>query len=352
MERMFKARAKQEEKRKLKAYRHTLFGKYSTQVPSILWTPHNSFPLPTSTAKFKGSEGTKDTALPSTEALKEYPFIPGQNLDGSIILRPKEYYASNNIESTEATKLYETIQLARQREGMDGSVKTFSCDIEQHDEPDIEKDEGFEVTELNDEELCFIRDVLKPPKRESIYNLGVEIWEQSGNNLHFEDAFRSMDTIHTFEDESGNNKTPYNSQGGDDNSSVSTVLEDGDDDDDDDDLISVLSALSERAERKEQQRISKQSQQRGSAGDEAQFVLQSWITSQQNDSNNDGGKTMNMSRDESWHKPVRVYTDQLKAGDDTVDEEGDEGYPGIEITETFDAEALFVQRKWKEDDDD
>jgi hypothetical protein len=235
---------------------------------------------------------------------------------------------------------------------MDGSIKTFSCDIEQHDEPDIEKDEGFEVTELNDEELCFIRDVLKPPKRESIYNLGVEIWEQSSNNLHFEDAFRSMDTIHTFEDESGNNKTPYNSQGGDDNSSVSTVLEDGDDDDDDDDLISVLSALSERAERKEQQRISKQSQQRGSAGDEAQFVLQSWITSQQNDSNNDGGKIMNMSRDESWHKPVRVYTDQLKAGDDTVDEEGDEGYPGIEITETFDAEALFVQRKWKEDDDD
>jgi hypothetical protein len=350
MERMFRARTKQEEKRKLKAYRHTLFGKYSTQVPSILWTPHNSFPLPTSTAKFKGSKGTEDTTLPSTEALNECLFIPGQNLDGSILLRPKEYYDSNNKESTEATKLYETIQLARQREGMDGSVKTFSCDIEQHDEPDIEKDEGFEVTELNDEELCFIRDVLKPPKRESIYNLGVEIWEQSGNNLHFEDAFRSMDTIHTFEDESGNNKTPNDSQGGDDNSSVSTVLEDGDDDDDD--LISVLSALSEREERKKQRRISKQSQQRESAGDEAQFVLQSWITSQENDSNNDDGNTMNMSRNESLHEPVRFYTDKLKVGDEMGNERGDEGYPGIEITETFDAEALFVQRKWKEDDDD
>ena len=384
MERIFKARSKQEEKRKLKAYRHCVFGKYSTQVPSILWTPHNSFPLPSSTAKYKGKGSDDDdgSTLPNGETLKECPFIPGQQLVGNIIPRPTEYYESNNKESIEATQLCETIQLARQREGIDGSTKTLPDDFGGGDDDDdgIDKEEGFEVTELYDEELGFIRDVLKPPKRESIYNLGVEIFQQSGNNLHFEDAFRSMDTIHTFEDDD-DNKTPNGSQGGgDDASSVSTVLEDGEDDDEDD-LISVLSALSEREERK------KQRQQRGSVGssssrnqgieitdtydDEAQFVMQSWIASYQNSSNNeaeiddnDNSKqasttTTSLSRKESWNEPLRVYKDTLKCDDDEGergDGDGDTGtatcYPGIEITETFDAEAMFVQRSWKEEDED
>ena len=375
MERMFKARSKQEEKRKLKAYRQCVFGKYSTQVPSILWTPHTSFPLPSSTAKYKGKDSDNDdSTLPNGETLKECPFISGQQLVGNIILRPEEYYDRNNKESIETSQLCETIQLARQREGMDGSTTTKAMPVDfDYDDADG-KDEGFEVTDLYDEELGFIRDVLKPPKRESIYNLGVEIFQQSGNNLHFEDAFRSMDTIHTFEDDNGT-KTPNDSQGaGDDVSSVSTVLEDGDDDDGDD-LISVLSALSEREERK------KQRQQGGSVGsssnqgieitdtynDEAEFVLQSWIANHQNSSNNgddDGDEEDDNDNNKqastattSWNEPLRVHTETLKFDDEEGGGgNGDAGttscYPGIEITETFDAEAMFVQRSWKEDDEE
>ena len=44
-ETMLAARREQEDALKLKVFRHALFGRFSTLVPSILWTPHQDVPL-------------------------------------------------------------------------------------------------------------------------------------------------------------------------------------------------------------------------------------------------------------------------------------------------------------------
>ena len=73
-ERMFRARCRQEEAGKLKAFRHVLYGKYATAVPTSMWTPHQDHPLPESTAHAVSSSENDVLLGANNNCL----YIPGQ----------------------------------------------------------------------------------------------------------------------------------------------------------------------------------------------------------------------------------------------------------------------------------
>lgn len=79
-------------------------------------------------------------------------------------------------------------------------------------------DEGFEVVEIYDEELGFVKNSLQPPRRESINELGVEILDNSDRSLRFVPAFRS---VHDFEyDDDSDSKSSENDRSPDDALSI------------------------------------------------------------------------------------------------------------------------------------
>ncbi|KAL3896405.1 MAG: hypothetical protein SGARI_007180, partial [Bacillariaceae sp.] len=189
-ERMLKARVNQEDNRKLKAYRQVLYGKYSTSVPSIMWTPHNDFPRPDSTARYHGAASN---IVPRLKDLEKCPFVPGQRLHGHMIPRPEIPYQRNQRESREVMKRYKRLMKARRRKKKrDDDQPTGLNGI---DVGSMGSEEGFEVMELYDEELGFVRDVLAPPKEDSTRELGVEILQNSDQDMFFQEAFKS---IHDF----------------------------------------------------------------------------------------------------------------------------------------------------------
>ncbi|KAL3908077.1 MAG: hypothetical protein SGARI_003230, partial [Bacillariaceae sp.] len=189
-ERMLKARVNQEDNRKLKAYRQVLYGKYSTSVPSIMWTPHNDFPRPDSTARYHGAASN---IVPRVKDLEKCPFVPGQRLHGHMIPRPEIPYQRNQRESREVMKRYKKLMKARRRKKKrDDDQPT---DLNGIDVGSMGSEEGFEVMELYDEELGFVRDVLAPPKEDSTRELGVEILQNSDQDMFFQEAFKS---IHDF----------------------------------------------------------------------------------------------------------------------------------------------------------
>lgn len=89
-ERIQHARLHQEEAEKLKAFRRTLYGKFSTIVPSILWTHHLDRPLNDSEAEIISPENEAPTIDE-----KEKRFIPGQQLYGLMIPRPEKAWKRN-----------------------------------------------------------------------------------------------------------------------------------------------------------------------------------------------------------------------------------------------------------------
>ncbi|KAG7372677.1 C2 domain containing protein [Nitzschia inconspicua] len=193
MERMLKARAQQEENRKLKAFRHALFGKYATTVPSIMWTPHNDFPIPSSSARYHGSESY---VVPRADDLERCPFIPGQKLFGVMILRPEDEWRRNEEESLQTMKAYRKFQMAKAtRKEEETNTSVHGLDV-----ASVASQEGFEVMDLYDEELGFVKKVLTPQREESSRELGVEILHNSGQELRFEDAYKS---VHDFNDLDG-----------------------------------------------------------------------------------------------------------------------------------------------------
>ncbi|KAG7343502.1 C2 domain containing protein [Nitzschia inconspicua] len=191
MERMLKARVQQEENRKLKAFRHALFGKYATTVPSIMWTPHNDFPIPSSSARYHGSESY---VVPRTDDLERCPFIPGQKLFGVMIPRPEDEWRRNEEESMQAMKAFRKLRTAKATKQKEENNNTS---LDGLDISSVASQEGFEVMDLYDEELGFVKKVLTPQREESTRELGVEILQNSGQELRFEDAYKS---VHDFND--------------------------------------------------------------------------------------------------------------------------------------------------------
>jgi hypothetical protein len=188
MERMLKARVNQEDNRKLKAYRQVLYGKYSTSVPAIVWTPHNDFPRPDSTARYHGAASN---IVPRTKDLVKCPFVPGQRLFGHIIPRPEEFYNKNEMESKQGMKQFQQL-LKEQRKKKNQADGAKNNDLSGIDVASMASEEGFEVMEMYDEELGYVKNVLSPPREDSSRQLGVEILQNSNDEMLFEDAFRSV----------------------------------------------------------------------------------------------------------------------------------------------------------------
>jgi hypothetical protein len=182
------SRVQQENNRKLKAFRQQLFGKYATSVPTIFWTPNNDFPKPSSSAKYHGSTSF---VVPRAADLDLCPFIPGQKLYGVMIPRPENDWQKNGEESNKIMKKYQKLRSAKEKP-MENKLRHDSIDV-----ASMASEVGFEVMDLYDEELGYVKNVLTPPRDESTMNLGVEILQNSGKELGFEDAYQS---VHDFSD--------------------------------------------------------------------------------------------------------------------------------------------------------
>lgn len=182
-ERFQEARYKQEEARKLKAFRQLLFGKYSTFVPSIMWTPHQDFPLPSSTAHVeKKSEDTE------SDQSTTFPYVVGQQLWGNMIPRPEQAWMRNQQESkilkAEADRLLSEAESLRE-----SNAETTTR------EPSMMLEEGFEVVDMFDEEAGFVRNVSKPePPEESLRELGIEI-QENDQSMRFTPAWKSTEEL-------------------------------------------------------------------------------------------------------------------------------------------------------------
>lgn len=145
--RFFMARCHQENAGKLKAFLHVLYGKFSTAVPTLMWTPHEDRPLPESKAKLLTE---KDQGFPS---LDDLPYIPGQKVYGLMIPRPYEEWIINADESNQRKIRAESALLR---------LKT-TASVQSHLSPRMQStssiEEGIEVSDLNDEEAGFVQSV-------------------------------------------------------------------------------------------------------------------------------------------------------------------------------------------------
>ena len=214
--RMFDARCRQENAGKLKAFRQLLFGKCATLIPPLYWSPHQDFPLASSTCHH--SDGDIDP--PSIDRL---PVIPGQSVYGDIIPRPREQWENNRKELEEGraavTRVLKAkrVAAASQSEGRGRNNPTYVSPTHVHPlqdylgRPPSVLDEGLEITDVFDEEAGFIQSIPSYLSTES-----------SGGN-----ATLHTTSIHDF---------------GDETASRSWHDEDVDDDEDDDDSVLLAAA--------------------------------------------------------------------------------------------------------------
>ena len=154
--RMFEARCRQELTGKLKAFRQILFGKFATWVPPLFWSPHQDYPLPSSTAHYGKSNAQCN--------ISELPLIPGQQLHDDLIPRPESWWQQNE---EELATLREEALVMQQRaketfqdqvEGSHNSpAKMMACSEIQQTQSEI--DQGLEVMDLFDEEAAFVENV-------------------------------------------------------------------------------------------------------------------------------------------------------------------------------------------------
>jgi hypothetical protein len=169
-QRMFEARCNQEEAGKLKAFRHVLFGKYSTLVPSIMWTPHQDFPLPISTAYAGASKN------PGLKRCGKLPHIVGQQLYGKMIPRPEDAWIRNEEESKkEKEAMSVALAEAENKDANEELAGAGSNFVPQTRKSSFLLEEGFEITDMFDGEAGFVTNVLTRPPDKSIQELGIEV---------------------------------------------------------------------------------------------------------------------------------------------------------------------------------
>jgi hypothetical protein len=178
--RMFEARCRQENTHKLKHFRHALYGKYATWVPPLFWSPHQDFPLPSSSAY--GDGGSK---IPPKENMNGFPYMPGQQLHGMLIPRPEAQWRRNVQESQEgrekAMTLYQAIADSQASKSSNKGILEPSSDrgssllinplsmqstpsslSRSRRESTTLEQEGLEIVDLYDEEAGFVERVLYP----------------------------------------------------------------------------------------------------------------------------------------------------------------------------------------------
>ena len=217
--RWFEARCRQESSGKLKAFRHVLFGKYSTCVPPMSWTPQQDRPLPESNCH--------PAPRPPVGDLEESaPFAPGQKLYGLMVPRPHEEYKQNQAESKELLA-----EALRRKHNLEKAERNAGKSAKQNGQSTVKnrpslvtgkmdsvRFEGVEVTDVYDEEANFIASVpslrallKKTPRQESLRgDIGVEITEEFQDEAQFvigvhdfPDHFDDDDSATTVEDGTG-----------------------------------------------------------------------------------------------------------------------------------------------------
>jgi hypothetical protein len=151
-ERWDRARIGQEEAGKLKAFRSVLFGRYSTAVPTSMWTPHQDRPLPQSQAHVVDAITT--TMVKDVEHL---PYVPGQKLYGNMISRPHDDWTESKDQSTQGNQ-YAKVALRdiKQSESMPMSP------VAKIPQKESVEDEGIEITDEFDEEANFVENAARP----------------------------------------------------------------------------------------------------------------------------------------------------------------------------------------------
>lgn len=188
--RLFVARCHQEEAGKLKAFLHVLYGKYSTAVPTLMWTPHQDRPLPESEAR------VVDKSL-DTLVCDDLPYIPGQKVYGLMIPRPHDEWVDNREESN-VGKARMDAALSMVEKTAPNEVKSFEFKKNKSSE-----DEGFEVIDGYDEEA-----VIANNTQESLQgDWGEEVVEIYAEEAQFvQQSFRVRDEQRlTQENKSGMN---------------------------------------------------------------------------------------------------------------------------------------------------
>ena len=145
--RFFMARCHQENAGKLKAFLHVLYGKFSTAVPTLMWTPHEDRPLPESEARILTE---KDQGGPSLEDLS---YIPGQKVYGLMIPRPYDEWIANMDESNQG-RTRATSALLRLN-----TTPSVKSSLSLRKQSTISFEEGIEVTDIYDEEAGFVQNV-------------------------------------------------------------------------------------------------------------------------------------------------------------------------------------------------
>ena len=190
--RMFEARCHHEEVGKRRAFRNLLFGRYATWVPPNMWTPHRDFPLPASTSHAN---------FPRLRIPTELPTVSGQLLKGSMIPRPPKAWEANEKESK--TIISEVQQCLKEYIAADDQAVDPAL-VESTNHKSQYSSEGFEVTDLYDEEAAYVRDVLK---EESNRELGVEVLDEKRASSRYLPAYKSLKEVEESDDSSDENQT-------------------------------------------------------------------------------------------------------------------------------------------------
>lgn len=211
---MFHARCKQEESVKLKAFRHCVFGRYSIAVPSLIWTPHKDYPLPSSTAHYEGPELN---GIPSES--KNLPTSIGQTLFGSMIPRPHRAMKQNEKFSTQQKEAIERRAGGNESELDNPSSAPSPSNQSLQRALSVDLDAGFEVTDLFDEEAQYVKDVLKPPPpthEDSIRELGVEVFDnETRQSRRFLTAWKSVHEFPSIDDDDHSSTSSSSDEDGD-----------------------------------------------------------------------------------------------------------------------------------------
>jgi len=208
---MFEARCRQETAGKLKAFRQIIFGKCATFIPSLYWSPHQDFPLASSscssfpTTTSRGGKSHYDA--PSSSEVETLPVIPGQTLYGEIIPRPKEQFEKNAKESKDSLAVLINTMLREHPQRGDHQTtqaienqrnRTTYLGVYQDNSlvmnPSV-VEEGLEIMEVFDEEAGFLQSV-------------PSYWTMEGNNSGLRNVTSLTDvsrqtSVHDFGDETG-----------------------------------------------------------------------------------------------------------------------------------------------------
>jgi hypothetical protein len=170
-ERIFRARCKQEDVSKLRAFRQIIFGRYGIAVPDLSWTPHLDRPGPGSRARpINHDDELKENTHYTTTS--DDPCIPGQKLHGVMIPRPHDRWLANNAESE---KIKERVLEAAADLQLESPEQQMSFGGSQHEDNTGLEEEGVEVSDIYDiESALSMLQSLAGDKRNSVKKVTFE----------------------------------------------------------------------------------------------------------------------------------------------------------------------------------